>query len=244
MRTLLILLLFQLSGQAREHTPDLAEKTFLQVWTRVNTSFYEKTFNGIDWAEMKSKYQGQVAQSKSNKELRLILNKMLGELKLSHFGVSKGSDKVTAKTSTGTYLGLALRITQQKALIYEVEKNSPAIFPELHLLDTLICAKLLEDVKENDKTLTAIKVTSKNASDKTLYFDKETKLLAKMTSTFTTGPDGQMQITVSMSDYKEKDGIKYPSKMNTNVMGQVMQMNINDLKHNIKVADTTFAIPK
>jgi hypothetical protein len=126
----------------------------------------------------------------------------------------------------------------------EQARESAAMFPELLIMDNLTSAKLLKEVEENGRTLKVIEVTSKDASDKTLYFDKATKLLAKMTSSFATGPDGAMAGTVSVSDYKEKDGVKYAAKVEVSVMGQEMQMTFSDVKHNIEMDDTIFAMPK
>lgn len=125
----------------------------------------------------------------------------------------------------------------------EQAKESAAIFPTLQIIDNLTSATLLKDAEENGKTLKVIKVTSKNNPEKTLYFDETTKLLAKMTSKFTTGPDGAMEVTVSMSDYKEKDGIKYATKLDMAVMGQQMQMTFTDVNHNVEIDDTTFTMP-
>jgi len=126
----------------------------------------------------------------------------------------------------------------------EQARESATIFPELLIMDNLTSAKLLKDVEENGQTLKVIEVTSKDATDKTLYFDKTTKLLAKMTSSFATGPDGAMVATVSVSDYKEKDGVKYATKMQMEVMGQKMQMSFSDVKHNVEFDDSIFAMPK
>jgi carboxyl-terminal processing protease len=125
-RLLLLFLFFQLPVKAREYSPALARETFLHVWNRVNVSFYEETFNGIDWKVIKSKYEGRVEKSKSGKELRVILNEMLGELKLSHFGISKNHDDPGEAAATGGHLGLDLRMVGQQVMIFEIEKNSPA----------------------------------------------------------------------------------------------------------------------
>ena len=126
----------------------------------------------------------------------------------------------------------------------EQAKESAAIFSELTILDNLLSAKVLENVEEGEKKLKVIKVTSKDASDKILYFDETSKLLTKMTSSFATGPEGTMEVTVSMSDYKEKDGIKYAAKMSVSVMGQEIQMTMGEVEHNIEVDDAIFTMKK
>ena len=125
MRFLLLFLLLQVPGFSRDYNQDLAQETFLHVWNKVNVSFYEESFNGVDWEKVKAKYEGKVAKAQSDKELRLILNQMLGELKLSHFGVSRGGNQVVVKKG-GSYLGLELRMAKQQIFIFEVEQDSPA----------------------------------------------------------------------------------------------------------------------
>ena len=126
MKFFLFLLLCQLPIQAREYSPDLAKETFLHVWNKVNASFYEETSDGVDWEQIKSTYEVRVEKTKSSKELRLILNEMLGELKLSHFGVSKNHKEPGDDAITGGHLGLELRMVGQQVVIFEIEKDSPS----------------------------------------------------------------------------------------------------------------------
>lgn len=127
MKFFLIFLLCQLSCHARDYSPELAEKTFLYVWNKVNDSFYEETFNGVDWDQIKKTYENRVKKAKSNKELRTILNEMLSELKLSHFGISKKPNSDDVKFSlSGNHLGIEIRLIDQKVVIFEVEDKSAA----------------------------------------------------------------------------------------------------------------------
>lgn len=127
MKIFLLLLLFLLPSQALEYQPDLAQKTFLRVWTKVNTTFYESSFNDTDWQSLKSTYHAKVKKAQNWQELRLILNQMLGELKLSHFGVYKNPNEVANhEPQGGTYLGIHLRLIDQTPIIYDVVKDSPA----------------------------------------------------------------------------------------------------------------------
>ena len=126
----------------------------------------------------------------------------------------------------------------------EQAKEAASISPELQLMKDLTSAKLLEDVVEAGKTLKVIKVTAKGTPPKTLYLDKETKLLAKMTSNVATGPDGEMEVTTFMSDYKELDGIKYPSSIKMKTLGQDIQVTYSNVEHNVELDDAIFALPE
>lgn len=59
-------------------------KIFGEVWQTVNDNFYDSQFNGVDWKELKEKYQTQITKATSQEEAANIINEMLAELKTSH----------------------------------------------------------------------------------------------------------------------------------------------------------------
>lgn len=59
-------------------------RIFEQVWQTVNDNFYDPKLNGVNWTAIKNKYQPQVVQAKSGKEVAAVFNQMLSELKTSH----------------------------------------------------------------------------------------------------------------------------------------------------------------
>lgn len=124
--TILAAGLFTLPLSAEEHSPELARKTFLAVWQKVDESFYDRTFNGVDWKKIKEQYEGKVKEAGSREELRTILNEMLGELGRSHFGVFGSGEENDDQDENGAYLGLELRFSKGKLLVFEVAPDSPA----------------------------------------------------------------------------------------------------------------------
>ncbi len=111
--------------QAKPYRVDLAHEVFTTVWSKVDESFYDRTFGGVDWKKTKEEYHEKVAQTKNNEELRSVLNAMLGELGRSHFAVT-GVRNFQQKRSTGNYLGLKIRSKDRRLWIYRVAENSPA----------------------------------------------------------------------------------------------------------------------
>ncbi len=67
---------------------ELAEReyAFDHVWLRTSKIFYEPTFHGIDWEQMKQEYKPKVAHLGNENELAELLSEMLGELNVSHAG--------------------------------------------------------------------------------------------------------------------------------------------------------------
>lgn len=63
------------------------QEAFQIVWQTVNDLFYDPKFGGVDWAEVRERYQPQVAKAGSDREFHLLLQQMLNELHQSHFMV-------------------------------------------------------------------------------------------------------------------------------------------------------------
>ena len=57
------------------------------VWQTVNEYHYDSTFGGLDWNEIHDRYYDLVADVKDDDGFIEIANKMLAELKLSHYAV-------------------------------------------------------------------------------------------------------------------------------------------------------------
>ena len=69
--------------------PDLSKRqeAFKIVWQTVNDLFYDPKFGGVDWAQVRNRYEPQVAKAGSDREFHLLLQQMLNELHQSHFMV-------------------------------------------------------------------------------------------------------------------------------------------------------------
>lgn len=64
----------------------LMEHSFDHVWLRSAKIFYEPTFHGIDWPQMRKEYKPKVAHVANVYEFTELLSEMLGELNVSHAG--------------------------------------------------------------------------------------------------------------------------------------------------------------
>jgi len=63
------------------------QEAFQIVWQTVNDLFYDPKFGGVDWVQVRDRYQPQVATVHSDHEFHLMLQQMLNELHQSHFMV-------------------------------------------------------------------------------------------------------------------------------------------------------------
>jgi carboxyl-terminal processing protease len=111
-------------------------ESFKQVWQTINDKHFDPTFGGIDWKKIREIYEPKAMSAKSLKEFHEILNKMVGELKLSHFAVYeqnlddlfKEIQPTTAATQTKklSITGIEIKIVENKPVIFKVEEGSNA----------------------------------------------------------------------------------------------------------------------
>jgi carboxyl-terminal processing protease len=60
---------------------------FNAVWNKVNEQFFDPTFGGVDWKAVKKKYAPLADKAKSDAEFYEVLERMVKELKQSHFSI-------------------------------------------------------------------------------------------------------------------------------------------------------------
>ncbi|MEL7160345.1 MAG: S41 family peptidase, partial [Bacteroidota bacterium] len=80
---------------------------FDHVWIRTNAIFYEPTFHGIDWNQMREEYQKYLPSIGNSFEFTEMLSEMLGELNVSHAGARYRSSGFTNPDATAS-LGILL----------------------------------------------------------------------------------------------------------------------------------------
>jgi len=131
--------------------------SFDTVWQTVNENHYDPTFGGVDWNEIYKRYQKQVVDLDDNDQFIELTNKMLKELKLSHyavFDVKKSANSGSPLISQGT-IGLETRILAGKAIVKSVKPGSPAfaagIRPgyEITAINSVPVAQLIKDAEES-----------------------------------------------------------------------------------------------
>lgn len=58
--------------------------TFETVWQKVNESFFDPAFGGLDWKSVHDRYRPLIAAAEKDEEFYNLANRMLWELKVSH----------------------------------------------------------------------------------------------------------------------------------------------------------------
>lgn len=106
-------------------TASVRLEAFNMVWNTVNEKHYDPTFGGVNWVKVGETYKPKALAAKSDIEFHAILRQMLGELKLSHFGVHPKSAGAQAVRQNGV-LGIDIKIVAGRPVISRVEFGSPA----------------------------------------------------------------------------------------------------------------------
>jgi hypothetical protein len=101
----------------------------------------------------------------------------------------------------------------------------------------------LGELNINGKTAVGVSAVHKDMKDVSLYFDKDTGLPLK-SEVHLTEPQGK-EITLEFyyDDYKEKDGVKSPSKVTAKFEDKEFVMEFAELKAKDKIEESEFAKP-
>lgn len=98
------------------------------VWQTVNEHHYDSTFGGLDWNEIHDRYYDLVYNVEDDSDFIKIVNKMLAELKLSHYAVFHMKEYATSGSpliSEGS-IGLDIRLLDNRVVITSVMPDFPA----------------------------------------------------------------------------------------------------------------------
>jgi tricorn protease len=61
---------------------------FEQSWRALNEGFYDRTFHGVNWNDVRAKYRPLVKHCALKEDLYALISLMMGELNASHLGIS------------------------------------------------------------------------------------------------------------------------------------------------------------
>jgi carboxyl-terminal processing protease len=113
---------YQVAGQ---QAAQVRQKTFEKVWRTVNEKYFDPNFGGLDWRAVRERYAPQVAAVKTDAELYKLLNRMLGELKVSHMQVVTPEQLAVLKAPPVS-TGVVLREVEHRLVITRLIENSSA----------------------------------------------------------------------------------------------------------------------
>lgn len=112
---------------AKPSEADIRREAFDKVWNTINEKHYDPTFGGVDWKKVREIYAPKAAVAGSRDEFHAVLRKMLGELKLSHFGIfPRQDDIVSGATAVSGNIGVEVLMIGGQPVVSRVDTGSSA----------------------------------------------------------------------------------------------------------------------
>jgi carboxyl-terminal processing protease len=105
-------------------SPGLA--SFDEVWQTIADTFYDPSFGGLDWNEVRAELRPRVEATSSPDDARRVINEMLARLKRSHFVVLSSSVLDGGAPIGEATVPIEVRVAAQGLLITNVEAGSTA----------------------------------------------------------------------------------------------------------------------
>ena len=130
---------------------------FETIWKRVNETYFDPSFGGLDWKKVHDSYQPKIASAKNDEDFHALINRMLWELKVSHMAfIPPGffaavEPVVFAKGG----IGINVRMLNGQTVITSVDPESPAHKAGLRsgfiiqAIDGIPIAQIEKDVKRD-----------------------------------------------------------------------------------------------
>jgi len=106
--------------------PQVRLDAFNKVWNTVNERHYDPHFNGVDWGKVRLDYLPKAQAARTDEEFHAVLRQMLGELKLSHFGIFQTPPATNGTADVAGGIGVDVVLIDDKPVIERIQKGSPA----------------------------------------------------------------------------------------------------------------------
>lgn len=104
----------------------IRRQSFEKVWNTINEKHFDPTFGGIDWQKARRTFEPQAMMAKTDAEFHGVLNKMLRELKLSHFAVFMPPVEAKTTESRAGATGIELKMLNGLAVVCRIQTASTA----------------------------------------------------------------------------------------------------------------------
>ncbi|MCC7185046.1 MAG: hypothetical protein IT185_02310 [Acidobacteria bacterium] len=113
--------------------------SFDDAWVTIRDTFFDPTFGGLDWDQVKATLRPRVQRASSSDEAREVLREMVGALKRSHFSIMStsrsGDEPVVAGNAR---VPIDVRLVGDEVVITRVEPGSTAAAAGLRLGDVVL----------------------------------------------------------------------------------------------------------
>jgi carboxyl-terminal processing protease len=102
------------------------QEVFERVWKEIDEHYYDRSFNGVDWRAVHSRYKPLVDATKSDREFYALMNRMTGELHDAHTRFNSPEQWRNIKKQQGVGSGLSLDEIDGKIVVTSIRPDSNA----------------------------------------------------------------------------------------------------------------------
>lgn len=188
------------------------------------------------------------------KDMKQVMKTEMQGRELEITAVNKAPNKYRQDVSMGGMAVMSSIFNGEKAKLQQMGQEVPvdenmlkdmpysaAIVSELAIKDMGLNVELVGVENIEGTKAYAVEVTKPSGSKTTYYYDVDTGLKVRE-SEVVPGPQGEMVQETDMSDYKEVEGVKFPSSYTLPMGPMKMNATIELMEANTGVEDSEFAI--
>ncbi|HEY1925706.1 MAG TPA: S41 family peptidase [Candidatus Acidoferrum sp.] len=102
------------------------QEVFEKVWKDIDDHYYDKTFNGVDWDAVHTRYRPLIDGAKDDREFYAVMSRMTGELHDAHTRFNSPEQWKNYKKQQGVGSGISLDEIDGKTVITAIRADSDA----------------------------------------------------------------------------------------------------------------------
>ncbi len=102
------------------------EEVFEDVWETINEKYFDPSYNGVDWKDVRSRYRPLVDAAKNDDEFYALMKKMVGELHDAHTRFNTPRERREREQLKAVSTGVSISEVEGHVVITGVEPNSEA----------------------------------------------------------------------------------------------------------------------
>jgi carboxyl-terminal processing protease len=102
------------------------QEVFTRVWKDIADLYYDPSFNGVDWNEVRKKYEPQVTRAQTDTAFYDLIKRMVEELHDAHTRFSTAAEWENREKHQGVSIGFAVDQVEGKTVVTAVTPDSQA----------------------------------------------------------------------------------------------------------------------
>src|SRR4029077_13016379 len=96
------------------------QEGFSRVWKDIADLYYDPAFNGVDWNEVRKKYEPQVTQAQTDTAFYDLIKRLVEELHDAHTRFSTAAEWENREKHQGVSIGFAVDQVEGKTVVTAV----------------------------------------------------------------------------------------------------------------------------